>query len=94
MTFAQFSNKIKNFVLSLEQKRRLYFAICSIVYSATKQNSIKIPQDVNCTINNEDIAGTTFEAAKADISRVKRQVYALTHALINAGIINNSQTPA
>lgn len=94
MTFAQFSNKIKDFVLSLEQKRRLYFAVCSIVYSATKQNSIKIPQDVNCTINNEDITGTTFEAAKADISRVKRQVYALTHALINAGIINNSQTPS
>ena len=43
MTFAQFSNKIKNFVLSLEQKRRLYFAICSIVYSATKRNSIKVP---------------------------------------------------
>ena len=67
---------------------------CSIVYSATKQNSIKVPQDVNCNINNEDIIGTTFEAAKADISTVKRQVYALTRALINAGIINNSQTPA
>ena len=32
-----------------------------------------------------------FEAAKADISKVKRQVYALTQALINAGIINNNQ---
>ena len=94
MNFAQFSNKIKNFVLSLEQKRRLYFAVCSIVYSATKQNSIKVPQDVNCTISNEDITGTTFEEAKADISRIKRQVYTLTRALINAGIINNSQTPA
>ena len=94
MTFAQFSNKIKNFVLSLEQKRRLYFAICSIVYSATKQNSIKVPQDVNCNINNEDIIGTTFEEAKYDISMIKRQVYALTRALINAGIINNNQTPA
>ena len=94
MTFAQFSNKIKNFVLSLEQKRRLYFAICSIVYNATKQNSIKVPQDVACNVSNEDITGTTFEAAKADISRVKRQVYALTHALISAGIINNNQPPA
>ena len=94
MTFAQFSNKIKNFVLSLEQKRRLYFAICSIVYSATKQNSIKVPQDVNCNINNEDIIGTTFEEAKDDISMVKRQVYALTQALKSAGIINNSQSPA
>ena len=43
MTFAQFSNKIKNFVLSLEQKRRLYFAVYGIVYSAIKQNSIKVP---------------------------------------------------
>ena len=94
MTFAQFSNKIKNFVLSLEQKRRLYFAICSIVYSATKQNSIKVPQDVNCNINNEDIIGTTFEEAKDDISMIKRQVYALTQALINAGIINNNQQPS
>ena len=94
MTFAQFSNKIKNFVLSLEQKRRLYFAICSIVYSATKQNSIKVPQDVNCNINNEDIIGTTFEEAKDDISMIKRQVYALTRALINAGIINNNQQPS
>lgn len=93
MTFTQFSNKIKNFVLSLEQKRRLYFAICSIVDSATKQNSIKVPQDVVCNVANENITGTTFEEAKADISMVKRQVYALTRALINAGIINNSQTP-
>ena len=93
MTFAQFSNKIKNFVLSLEQKRRLYFAICSIVYSATKRNSIKVPQDVVCNVTNEDITGTTFEEAKRDISMVKRQVYALTRALISAGIINNSQTP-
>ena len=89
----QFSNKIKNFVLSLEQKRRLYFAICSIVYSATKQNSIKVPQDAICTISDGDITGTTFEEAKADISMVKRQVYALTQALISAGIINNSQVP-
>lgn len=94
MTFAQFSNKIKNFVLSLEQKRRLYFAICSIVYSATKRNSIKVPQDVVCNVTNEDITGTTFEEAKRDISMVKRQVYALTRALISAGIINNNQSPA
>ena len=94
MTFAQFSNKIKNFVLSLEQKRKLYFAICSIVYNATKQNSIKVPQDIVCNVTNEDITGTTFEEAKRDISMVKRQVYALTRALISAGIINNSQTPA
>lgn len=93
MTFAQFSDKIKNFVLSLEQKRRLYFAICNIVDSTTKQNSIKVPQDVVCSVSNEDITGTTFEEAKADISRVKRQVYALSRALINAGIINNSQIP-
>lgn len=66
---------------------------CSIVYSATKQNSIKVPQDVVCTITNEDIIGTAFEEAKADISMVKRQVYALTNALISAGIINNSQSP-
>ena len=92
MTFAQFSDKIKNFVLSLEQKRRLYFAICSIVDSATKQNSIKVPQDVVCNVNNEDITETTFEVAKADISRVKRQVYDLTQALIIAGIINDSQS--
>lgn len=65
----------------------------SIVYSATKQNSIKVPQDVVCNVSNEDITGTTFEEAKADISRVKRQVYALSRALINAGIINNSQIP-
>lgn len=94
MTFAQFSNKIKNFVLSLEQKRRLYFAVYGIVYSAIKQNSIKVPQDVVCNVPNEDITGTTFEEAKRDISIVKRQVYALTRALINAGIINNSQPPA
>ena len=94
MTFAQFSDKIKNFVLSLEQKRRLYFAICNIVDSATKQNSIKVPQDVVCNVSNEDIIGTTFEAAKSDISRVKRQVYALTQALITAGIINNNQQPS
>ena len=93
MTFAQFSNKIKNFVLSLEQKRRLYFAICSIIDSATKQNSIKVPQDVVCAVSDGNIDGTTFEEAKADISMVKRQVYALTQALISAGIINNSQTP-
>lgn len=66
---------------------------CSIVYSATKQNSIKVPQDVVCSISNGDITGTTFEEAKADISMVKRQVYALTRALISAGIINNSQSP-
>ena len=94
MTFSQFSNKIKNFVLNLEQKRRLYFAICSIVNSATKQNSIKVPQDVVCNVTNEDITGTTFEEAKADISMVKRQVYALTQALKSAGIINNSQIEA
>lgn len=94
MTFAQFSDKIKNFVLSLEQKRRLYFAICSIVNSATKQNSIKVPQDVVCNVSDADITGTTFEAAKEDISMVKRQVYALTQALISAGIINNSQQPS
>lgn len=93
MTFVQFSNKIKDFVLSLEQKRRLYFAVCSIVYSAIKRNSIKVPQDVVCNVTNEDITGTTFEEAKRDISRVKRQVYALTQALISAGIINNSQIP-
>lgn len=90
MTFAQFSNKIKNFVLNLEQKRRLYFAICSIVNSATKQNSIKVPQDVVCNVTNEDITGNTFREAKADISMIKRQVYALTQALKSAGIINNS----
>ena len=94
MTFAQFSNKIKNFVLSLEQKRRLYFAVYGIVYSAIKQNSIKVPQNVVCNVTNEDITGTTCEEAKRDISMVKRQVYALTRALINAGIINNNQTPA
>lgn len=92
MTFAQFSDKIKNFVLSLEQKRRLYFAICSIVDNAIKQSSIKVPQDIACNITNTDITGTTFEAAKADISMVKRQVYALTQALISAGIINDSQS--
>lgn len=92
MTFAQFSDKIKNFVLTLEQKRRLYFAICSIVDSATKQNSIKVPQDVVCNVDSGNITGTTFEEAKADISRVKRQVYALTQALISAGVINNSQS--
>ena len=92
MTFAQFSNKIKNFVLSLEQKRRLYLAICSIVDSATKQNSIKVPQDIACNVTNADITGTTFEAAKTGISTVKRQVYALTQALINAGIINDSES--
>ena len=92
MTFAQFSDKIKNFVLSLEQKRRLYFAICNIVDSATKQNSIKVPQDIACNVTNADINGTTFEAAKADISIVKRQVYALTQALISAGIINDSES--
>ena len=94
MTFAQFSNKIKNFVLSIEQKRRLYFAVYGIVYSAIKQNSIKVPQDVVCNVTNEDITGTTFEEAKRDISMVKRQVYALTRALISAGIINNNQSPA
>ena len=94
MTFAQFSNKIENFILSLEQKGKLYFAVCSIVDSATKQNSIKVPQDVVCNITNEDITGTTFEEAKADISMVKRQVYALTQALKSAGIINNNQSPA
>lgn len=64
---------------------------CNIVYSATKQNSIKVPQDINCNINNGDITGTIFEEAKSDISMVKRQVYALAQALISAGIINNSQ---
>lgn len=76
----------------MEQKRRLYFAICSIVDSATKQNSIKVPQDVVCNISNENIIGTTFEEAKADISIIKRQVYALTKALIIAGIINDSES--
>lgn len=80
--------------LVCNKKRRLYFAICSIVYSAIKQNSIKVPQDVVCNVPNEDITGTTFEEAKRDISMVKRQVYALTRALISAGIINNNQTPA
>ena len=94
MSFAQFSNKIKNFVLSLEQKRRLYLAVYGIVYSAIKQNSIKVPQDVVCNVSNEDIIGTTFEEAKDDISMVKRQVYALTRALISAGIINNKQIEA
>ena len=75
----------------MEQKRRLYFAICSIVDSATKQNFIKVPQDIACNVTNADITGTTFEAAKADISKVKRQVYALTQALISAGIINDSE---
>lgn len=64
---------------------------CSIVYSATKQNSIKVLQDVVCTITNADITGITFEESKKDISRVKRQVNALTQALISADIINNSQ---
>lgn len=92
MTFAEFSNKIKDFVLSLEQKRRLYFAICSIIDNATKQSSIKVPQDIACNVTNTDITGATFEAAKADISMVKCQVYALTQALISAGIINDSQS--
>ncbi len=92
MTFAQFSNKIKDFVLSLEQKRRLYIAICSIVDSATKQSSIKVPQSIDCNVTNTDINGATFDAAKTDISTVKRQVYALTQALIVAGIINDSQS--
>lgn len=73
------------------KKRRLYFAICSIVDSATKQNSIKVPQDIACDVTNTDITGTIFEEAKADISTVKRQVYALTQALISAGIINDNQ---
>ena len=94
MSFAQFSNKIKNFVLSLEQKRRLYLAVYGIVYSVIKQNSIKVPQDIVCNVSNEDIIGTTFEEAKDDISMVKRQVYALTRALISAGIINNRQIEA
>ena len=37
---------------------------CSIVYSATKQNSIKVPQDAVCTVNDGNITGTTFEEAK------------------------------
>lgn len=65
---------------------------CSIAYSAIKQNSIKVPQDVVCSVSNGDITGTTFEEAKADIYMVKHQVYALTQALIIAGIINNSQS--
>ena len=89
-----FQTRLKILFLVWNKKRRLYFAICSIVYSATKQNSIKVPQDVVCNVSNEDITGTTFEEAKADISMIKRQVYALTHALISAGIINNSQSPA
>lgn len=92
MTFSQFSNKIKDFVLSLEQKRRLYIAVCSIVDSATKQSSIKVPQSIDCNVTNTDITGATFDAAKTDISTVKRQVYALTQALIVAGIINDSQS--
>lgn len=67
---------------------------CSIVYSATKQNSIKISQDIVCIISDGNIIGTTFEEAKSDISRVKCQVYALTQALIVAGIINDSQSMA
>lgn len=66
---------------------------CSIAHSAIKQNSIKVPQDVVCIVSNGNITGTTFEEVKSDISKVKRQVYALTQALISAGIINNSQTP-
>lgn len=92
MTFAQFSNKIKDFVLSLEQKRRLYIAVCSIVDSATKQSSIKVPQSIDCNVTNTDITGATFDAAKADISTVKRQVYALTDALIAAGVIKEDST--
>ena len=92
MTFSQFSNKIKDFVLSLEQKRRLYIAVCSIVDSATKQSSIKVPQSIDCNVTNTDITGATFDAAKTDISTVKRQVYALTQALIVAGIINDNQS--
>lgn len=92
MTFAQFSNKIKDFVLSLEQKRRLYSAVCSIVDSAIKQNSIKVPQSIDCNVTNTDITGAIFDTAKADISTVKRQVYALTQALIVAGIINDNQS--
>lgn len=67
---------------------------CSIIDSTTKQNSIKVQQDIACNVTNADITGTTFEEAKADISKVKRQVYALTQALINAGIINNNQQPS
>ena len=74
------------------KKRRLYFAVCSIIDSTTKQNSIKVPQDIACNVTNADITGTTFEEAKADIYTVKRQVYALTQSLINAGIINDSQS--
>ena len=65
---------------------------CSIAYSAIKQNSIKVSQDVVCTVNNEDITGTTFEEAKTDIYMVKCQVNVLIQALINAGIINNNQS--
>ena len=54
---------------------------------------MKGAQDFVYNISNDDINGTTCEAAKADISKVKRQVYALTQALISAGIINNSQSP-
>lgn len=64
----------------------------SIVYSATKQNSIKALQDVICAVSDGNITGTTFEEAKADISMVKRQLYALTQALISADIINDSQS--
>lgn len=92
MTFAQFSDKIKNFVLSLEQKRRLYFAICSIVDNATKQSSIKVPQSIDCNVTNTDITGATFDAAKSDISTIKHQVYALTDALIKAGIIEDNSS--
>lgn len=92
MTFAEFSNKIKNFVLSLEQKRRLYIAICSIVDNVIKQSSIKVPQTIDCNVTNTDITGATFDAAKADISTVKRQVYALTDALIAAGVIKEDST--
>ena len=92
MTFAEFSNKIKDFVLSLEQKRRLYIAVCSIVDNATKQSSIKVPQSIDCNVTNTDITGATFDAAKADISTVKRQVYALTDALIAAGVIKEDST--
>ena len=34
---------------------------CSIIDSTTKQNSIKVQQDIACNVTNADITGTTFE---------------------------------
>lgn len=89
MTFVQFSNKIKNFVLSLEQKRRLYTAICDIVYNAIKPIYIKVPQDIDGILIDDDITGTTFEEVNKNMSRIQRSLNKLSIALIKAGIIND-----